>query len=289
MTAFAPDPTGPVLLLPPSETKRPDPADPGDARLAPDTLAFADTLGETRRRLIAKVAALSARPDARTLLRLTARQAADLPANRALGDRPPVLPALMRYTGVLYDALDRASLPGPAVRWLERSVLVQTALLGLVAGGDGVPAHRLSAGVPARVLDLVRLWRPGQTAVLAGLAERSVVVDLRSKAYARLGPLPAGAGSLRLVVRELTPIGLGRPSGHADKAVKGRFVRALALRATADQSTVRDRDAVLALLDASARDVGVRLLAPAAGAVEWTLGVPEQPVTAAGSAPRSRG
>ena len=54
------------------------------------------------------------------------------------------MPALDRYTGVLYDALSPATL-GPAARArAEREVVVASALFGAVRGGDPLPAYRLS-------------------------------------------------------------------------------------------------------------------------------------------------
>ena len=59
----------------------------------------------------------------------------------------PTMAAIDRYTGVLYDALDAASLDAPARRWLGANVLIHTAPLGPVGALDRIPAYRLGAGV----------------------------------------------------------------------------------------------------------------------------------------------
>ena len=53
--------------------------------------------------------------------------------------------AIDRYTGVLYDALDAASLDASARRWLGRHVLIHSAPLGPVGALDRIPAYRLGA------------------------------------------------------------------------------------------------------------------------------------------------
>lgn len=140
----------------------------------------------------------------------------------------PTMPAVDRYTGVLYDALDAASLDRAARRWLGAHVLIQSAHLGPVGALDRVPAYRLaaSASLPG-VPPLRRLWADAVTAALAAAAP-SVVIDLRSEAYTALGPVPASVPSV--FVRVVTDDGTGavRALNHFNKHAKGAFVRALA-------------------------------------------------------------
>lgn len=57
----------------------------------------------------------------------------------ALSGSVPLLPALARYTGVAFQALDAASLP--AERW--KQVFILSNLRGLVRGDDPVPPYKL--------------------------------------------------------------------------------------------------------------------------------------------------
>ena len=98
------------MLLPPSETK----AAGGSGVLDAAALGFPSLRG--RRRTAA--AALKRVPlkDAPGVLELGARNAHEARWNRGLTSGP-VLPAVERYTGVLYDGLGVATLstPGPAL------------------------------------------------------------------------------------------------------------------------------------------------------------------------------
>ena len=139
----------------------------------------------------------------------------------------PTLPALHRYTGVLYDALDAGSLRGAAAARAAARLVVGSALFGLVRATDPVPAYRLSAGsaLPDRPT-LAARWRPLLDPVLAALAAEETVVDLRSGSYAALGRVP---GAVTVNVLAQRPDGSRAVVSHFNKAHKGRLARALAV------------------------------------------------------------
>lgn len=210
------------MLLPPSETKR-DGGDGPPLRL--DRLGTAE-LGPLRAELLDDLVALSGDPDAcRRALGISAAQDAEIGRNAALRTAP-TLPALHRYTGVLYDALDVGSLTAAEAARAQSRLAVGSALFGLLRGDDRVPAYRLSAGskLPGRP-GLAARWRPVLEPVLAAVADRELVVDLRSGAYAALGRLP---GAVRVDVLAERPDGRRATVTHFNKAHKGRLARALA-------------------------------------------------------------
>lgn len=215
-----------LVLLPPSEGKyaprRGAPLDldalrsPGlgparrrvlDALVAvcrddPDAAAAALDLGPTQRDLVSRNAGLAAAPTAR--------------ADRV-------------YTGVLYDALDLASLDAGAKRRAGRRVAVVSALLGLVAPGDRIPAYRLSGqSVLPGLGPVAGVWREALGPAVRDALGTGLLVDLRSSAYAafwRPEPDLAGRTATVRVLHEQD----GRRSvvSHFNKATKGRIVRAL--------------------------------------------------------------
>ena len=158
------------ILLPPSEGK----ADGGDGPpWEPGSLALPD-LDRARARVL-----------------------------RALGRggprRDPTMPAIERYTGVLYRELDAASLPATARRRLHRSTLIVSGLWGAVAPADPVPAYRLK--MSASVAPLGKLstwWRPQLTDALGPWTKGAVVWDLLPNEHAAaidwtaLAPRPTG-------------------------------------------------------------------------------------------------
>ncbi|QNE34793.1 YaaA family protein [Leifsonia shinshuensis] len=209
-----------LVLLPPSETKR----DGGEATpLAVKSLGF-PALNATRRGVVADTVALSRTPEAAAkALKLGPKQASEIVRNRGLR-RAETMPALLRYTGVLYDALDAPSLTEEQWRFAARSVAVQSALLGLVRADDRIPAYRLS--FDSRLSPtLKKRWAEVCAAELAVVD--GVILDLRSEGYAALGPLPEreGVHYLRVLARDES--GTVRALNHFNKQAKGLFTRAI--------------------------------------------------------------
>ncbi|GLZ55048.1 peroxide stress protein YaaA [Actinomycetospora sp. NBRC 106378] len=228
-----------LVVLPPSETKA---AGGRGAPLDLDALSF-PALTDTRAELLDDVVALADDvPAARAALGISERQDDEIERNAALRTSRTA-PALRRYTGVLYDALDAGSLT-PGAR---RRIAVCSALFGLVMGTDPIPAYRLSAdsALPGRG-GLRTVWRPVLGPVLADLGEH--VVDLRSGGYMALAP---AVGATTLDVVSEAEDGSRSTVSHANKSSKGRVARLLA----STRRRPRDTGGVLAVL----ADAGLRV------------------------------
>jgi hypothetical protein len=208
-----------LVLLPPSETK----ADGGDGapldlaalsfpELTPVRAKVADALVELAADLPASLAALGLSP----------RQEAEVARNRVL-HTSPTRPALRRYTGVLYDNLDVASLTPARWQRAAQRLAVVSALFGLVRATDPIPAYRLSGGSSLPSLGtLASVWRPVMEPVLTSVDD--LVIDLRSGSYVALAKLP-GAITVRVVTEG--PGGKRLTVSHFNKAAKGRLARVL--------------------------------------------------------------
>jgi len=218
-----------LILLPPSETK----ADGGDGPpldlatlTAPDLTPVRTEIAEALVKLAGDV------PAARSALGLSAKQDDEIARNAVLWTSR-TMPAVLRYTGVLYDALDVRSMTRTQRARAGRRLAVGSALFGLVAAEDPVPAYRLSAGSQLPGLPTMRaLWKPALSPVLAGVDD--LLVDLRSGSYAALAPVP---GAVTVEVLSERPDGTRSVVSHFNKAHKGRLARQLALT-TAEPSDV---------------------------------------------------
>ncbi len=228
-----------LLLLPPSETKRP----PG-ARGRPLDLASLSFPGLTgvREQVLDRLAAVSARPDAPELLGVGPSLAGEVARNTRLRSLPTV-PVHDLYTGVLYDALGWASLSPGARRRATSRVVVVSALFGALRPRDRVPPYRLAMGVDLPGLGpLARTWRAGLDRELPAAAGPSgLVVDCRSATYAaawRPGPALGGRTVAVRVVRQAghDPDGERSVVSHMAKQTRGEVARAL-LEAGTDPRT----------------------------------------------------
>ena len=195
-----------LIVLPPSETK----ASGGDS--APMALSF-PSLDPVRTLLLDELTHTLVDTQM-SELKIPASKRAEAEENLALR-AAPVMPAIRRYTGVLYDALDASTLPVEALHRLA----VGSSLFGLVRAGDLIPRYRVSGGSKVGGKTMRAWWG---TSVSDVLAQQDFVVDMRSGAYQQLGPVP---GALTVRVEQADT---GKVVSHFNKQYKGELARALA-------------------------------------------------------------
>ncbi len=214
-----------LVLLPPSEGKsaprRGRPLDLG-------TLSFPDLTGTREKVLDALVDLTTRDPDgALRVLGLSPRQTGEVARDSALLTAPTA-PAGRIYTGVVYEALGLATLDAAAKRRAQRSLLVFSALFGVLRLGDRIPAYRLSGDTTLPPLGtLAGVWRDPLAVTMSKAAARGLVVDLRSGAYAALWRPTGDIARRTVAVRVLQelPDGSRAVVSHLNKATKGRLVR----------------------------------------------------------------
>ena len=221
-----------LLLLPPSETKRDGGAEGssldlwqlGYWALTPQRTTAVAALTRLSRTVAGSTEALG----------LGKTQRFEIDRNRALATSP-LLPAIDRYTGVIYDALAADTLGSAAREFAHEHLVIGSALFGLLRAGDGIPAYRLSHDSRLPGLSLRTLWRE---AVSTELDRRAgLVLDLRSEAYSALGPAPRREGSYYLRVMAEGNGGPRTALSHFNKKAKGEFTRAI-LEAGVDHDSV---------------------------------------------------
>lgn len=222
-----------LILLPPSETKR-DGGD--DTALDVRSLRFPE-LASRRRAALRAVRALARDRDAcMAALRLGATLTSEVDRNRAV-HRSATMPAIDRYTGVLFDALEAPTLTPEARSFARQHLVIHSALLGPVGALDPIPAYRLSFDSRLSELPLRPHWSAAVGALLARVD--GVLLDLRSEGYASLGPRPTRPDSVYLRVVTRSEDGATRALNHFNKKAKGVFTRAI-LEHGVDFATVDD-------------------------------------------------
>jgi uncharacterized protein len=153
------------------------------------------------------------------------------------------MPAIDRYTGVLYDGISASSLSDSAREFAAAHLVIHSALFGLVRADDAIPAYRLSHNSRMPNVSLRTLWREPISRALN--ADRGLIIDLRSESYVALGPAPANAAYIRVVSE--SEGGRRVALSHFNKKSKGEFTRDM-LVAGIDHTSV---DSLLAWAEAS--------------------------------------
>ncbi|KQP64728.1 hypothetical protein ASF47_12515 [Nocardioides sp. Leaf285] len=215
-----------LMLLPPSEGKtaprRGKPLDLGSLS--------SPSLTPARERVVdALVALCEGDPEAaaRTLdVGSTQLDLVDL--DRRLRESPTAR-ADQVYAGVVYDALDAATLSPAARRRAATRLAVVSSVFGLVRPADRIPAYRLSGGTSLPGLGPVAgVWREALGPAVLDAVGDGLLVDLRSSTYAAFWrPSPEEARRVA-TVRVLHEVdGVRKVVSHFNKATKGRLVRGL--------------------------------------------------------------
>ena len=240
-----------LILLPPSETKR-----PGGVGISIDKLAIIwAALDPARDQLITGTQKVCSNPKkAAETFKLGPKSLGDLEANKNLMTAP-TMPAIERYAGVLFDALDYKSLDEVAKTRVSEQLFIQSALFGLLPATEQIPYYRFSATTKLPKLKLRELWTEAHKAVWPRLTKP--ILDMRSKSYAQLNPIPNELESYELDVFDET----GKALNHFNKKAKGLFVRAAM---THGIETVNDlpRIAKAANLKVEIDGSSVRLITP---------------------------
>ena len=178
--------------------------------------------------------------------------AAATDANRSLAIAP-TRPAIERYTGVLYDALDYPSLPAAHKQRVDRQVRIFSGLWGVVAPSDPMPDYKLKMGANlGRLGRLSTWWRPAVTAALAEEIDDRTVWDLLPNDHraawvpvliggAGLGGPRASSGAPRSVISVRFADEVRRNGrtelvtvAHWNKLLKGALVRHVVATQLAD-------------------------------------------------------
>lgn len=138
------------------------------------------------------------------------------------------LPAIERYTGVLYDALAYRTLSAAHRKRLDAGVLIFSGLWGVVAPADPIPDYKLKMGASLPGLGkLSTWWREDLSAAVASRAAGRTLWNLLPNEHAAAWGAPAGLA--QIAVRFLEPREDGSLSAvsHWNKYLKGALVRYL--------------------------------------------------------------
>ncbi|GAQ65896.1 peroxide stress protein YaaA [Streptomyces scabiei] len=253
-----------LVLLPPSEGKAPS---AGGAPLKLEGLSLPALTG-AREAVIGELVELCAGDEdkAREVLGLSEGLRGEVAKNAELltaGTRP----AGQVYTGVLYDALDLATLETAAKQRAARSLLVFSGLWGAVRVTDRIPSYRCSMGVKLPGLGALGThWRTPMASALPEAAGGGLVLDLRSSAYTAAWK-PKGEVAGRTATVRVLHAPTRKVVSHFNKATKGRIVRSLLSAGIAPKGPAELVEAL--------RDLGyvVEVEPPAGAGKAWTLDV----------------
>ena len=204
-----------LILLPPSETKR-----SGGVGVSIDKSAIIwAALDPARDRLIAELSKLCKdETKAVKKLKLGKKSKEEIQKNLNLMTSG-TMPALERYSGVLFEALSYSTLSASGLKRAGEQLFIQSALFGLLPAMEMIPDYRFSAVSKLEGIDLRELWIEAHKKVWPRLI--GPILDLRSKDYQHINPAPDDKEVY--VVQVMAED--GKALNHFNKKTKGLFTR----------------------------------------------------------------
>ena len=128
-------------------------------------------------------------------------------------------PAIMRYTGVVYEHLNWGTLSENGKKYMEKHVLIFSGLFGMTTPLTLIPNYKLKMNV----LSLQYHWNHTLTKILDN---EDLIFDLLPQVYRKAyTPNKKNVVKVEFIVENK---GKKTSAGHYGKAVKGKFIRFLA-------------------------------------------------------------
>ncbi len=155
----------------------------------------------------------------------------------------PLLPAVLRYIGVAFSALDFEHLPKDAQEYLNRHLLIFSNLLGLLRAEDEIPYYDLKQGEGfqwgAVQFDTRSFYAKNSDKIWEYLVKQNTknpkdsleILDLRAGFYQKcflLNKIPPHLESYHFVVYQPNFIKNGKVVSHYAKHYRGALLRACA-------------------------------------------------------------
>ena len=148
------------------------------------------------------------------------------------------LQARERYTGVVWDHLDLATLTRAQRDRALGSIIVISGLLGAVGADEPVPDYRLKMGARLAPLGLLsRWWHDDLSAMLNKKFKGSVVIDLLPQEHRAAFTLDTNIVAKHIVVAINEKS--GKAGGHDAKAAKGKLARHLVQTCTSSSQVAK--------------------------------------------------
>lgn len=213
-----------LILLPPSEGK----ASGGDgAPLNLDSLSF-EALNRTRSRMLKALIQLGQRPRvSKRLLGVKGTALEKAMQSNANVETTPTMPAIERYTGVMYDSIGYGSLDADARRVFDRSTVIMSAVFGMVRPNDLIPDYKLKMSAALlRGKTCAAVWKTPNSQALENLGGGGVIWDLLPLEHSAAWAPSKVSSDARFKFKflERNANGQLKTVSHLSKALKGALV-----------------------------------------------------------------
>ncbi|PIF03658.1 MAG: hypothetical protein CSA86_05060 [Arcobacter sp.] len=94
----------------------------------------------------------------------------------------PTLKAILRYTGVAFDALDYENLDSSSQKYCDENIILFSNLFGAIKASDLIPDYKFKQGAILESIDVIKEYKTHTQEFLDSYLDYEIV-DLRAKYY----------------------------------------------------------------------------------------------------------
>ena len=200
------------ILIPPSE---------GKAKVRPSDILFKDTNFQFANytQQIVDLLCLIENEDLTSVYGTTQEKAMMFHRQNQDVFNSKCVPAIERYTGVVYNHIEWSTLSKQAQNYMKKHIMIFSGLFGLLTPDTLIPDYKLKMNV----LSLKSLWGP---IITEHLKNEDIIFDLLPQVHRKAYTPNKNTIQIDFLVRSK---GRTSAAGHFGKAVKGQFIRFLAI------------------------------------------------------------
>lgn len=142
-------------------------------------------------------------------------------------DTSPTMPAIERYTGVMYDSIGYQSFGESAREVFDQTVVIMSGLFGMVSPKDLIPDYKLKMGAALlRRKTCATVWKPIISKSLKDVVDDGVIWDLLPLEHSAAWDPATVPYSARFTFKflEQTEQGKLKTITHLSKVLKGALI-----------------------------------------------------------------
>lgn len=204
-----------IILIPPSEGKTSDGTHPSLKKVSRETQHIIDLWKNVSKNEWGKILGVKGK---------ALEKAIEINTNILF---TKTLPAIERYSGVVYNAINYRTLTSPAKNVFDDRVRIVSAVFGLLSSRELIPDYRCKINN----FSADKFWRTIHSKAL----KNTFVIDLLPQAHQKAIEYSDGF----CVGFHFLKNGKRVPAGHHGKQIKGKFVRWLVQQPSIDEETLK--------------------------------------------------
>ena len=138
----------------------------------------------------------------------------------------PTKPAIHRYSGVMFKALDYDSMLLHQKTNFDENTYFIDGMFGILKPQDYIPTYKLKITAKIKTIDCAKFWREKLESTLKSITKNKFVIDLLPQTHEKVLSVDNSANRIKIIFGEELN-GELKQIGHNSKKLKGEFIRYL--------------------------------------------------------------